>query len=106
MNETKTVLIGFEVKAGAVPRQGQEDFVYNNREITFISNTGNSSKRVGFFPFMEKFKIEELAEIFGVQPSDSIVNDALRNLVNKSVFIEYAPIKGELKVTNFGLLQK
>lgn len=106
MNESKCVLIGFEVKSGRIDRPGQEPFVYDNREITFISNTGNTSKRVGFFPFMEKFKLEEVADILGVQPDDRLVNDALFNMVNKPVTVDYAPVKGELKVTNFRLVQK
>lgn len=106
MNESKCILIGFEVKSGVIKRAGQEDFVYDNREITFISNSGNSSKRVGFFPFLEKFKLEEVAEILGVQPSDQLVDDALFNMVNKPVIVDYAPVKGELKVTNFRLAQK
>lgn len=102
----KTVLIGFEINVGTFTNDQGKDVPYSNRVITFITNTGEDRKRKGFFPYEEKFKLADLADILGVQPDDQLVNDALMTMVNKAVVVSFAPVGGTLKVVNFRLEQK
>lgn len=102
----KTVLIGFEINVGTFKNDQGKDVPYSNRIITFITNAGEDKKRKGFFPFDEKFKLADLADILGVQPDDQLVNDALITMVNKAVRVNFAPVGGTLKVVDFELEQK
>ena len=76
----KTVLIGFEINVGTFKNDQGKDVPYSNRVITFITNTGEDRKRKGFFPYEEKFKLADLADILGVQPDDQLVNETFTAL--------------------------
>jgi hypothetical protein len=102
----KTVLIGFVINIGTFKDDNGKDVPYSNRIITFISNTGENKTRKGFFPFEQKFKLVELADILGVQPDDRIINEALMTMVNKAIKVDFAAVGGQLKIVNFELEQK
>ena len=104
----KTVLIGFKINIGEFTPDDQPDkkIPYSNRELTFITDVGEDSYNIGFQPYKEKFKLNDLARILKVQPQDSLVNDALRVMVNKAVTVQFAPVGDSLKVVSFALEQK
>ncbi len=102
----KTVLIGFTINVGSFKGEDGQPIEYSNRELTFITDSGEDQKNIGFKPYNEKFKLADLARILKVQPNDDIVNDALKVMVNKAVWVQFAPVANTLKVVNFGLEQK
>lgn len=97
------VLIGFSVQSGSMTKDGQ-NITWDNRVVRFITDVGESQTDIGFSPFEQKFKVDELSSILHVQPN--MVNDVLKSMVNKSVTLSFAPVSGELKVRSFGLANK
>lgn len=97
------LVIGYQVKIGSMKKNG-EDISWNNRVVRFITDVGCDSENVGFSPFEFSFKLEELSKILNVQPN--LVNDALNQLLQKEVYVNFAPVNGELKVKSFGLKNK
>ena len=97
----KTVLIGFVINIGTFKDDNGKDVPYSNRIITFISNTGENKTRKGFFPFEQKFKLAELADILGVQPDDRIINEALMTMVNKAIKVDFAAVGGQAQNLQF-----
>ncbi len=94
------VLIGYTINSGSMTKDGQ-NITWDKREIRFITDVGSTDTEIGFSPFEETFKCEELSKILHVQPA--LVNDALNQMLNKKVDVSFAPVKGELKVKSFGL---
>lgn len=101
----KTVLIGFKINSGVFTADDGKQVNYSNREVRFITDSGQDSLNVGFQAFTEKFKLSELASILHVQEDDRLVNDALNACVNKPVWVQFAPVGDKIRVVNFGLEQ-
>lgn len=98
----KTVLIGYKISIGTMDRDGKQ-VPYNSRTVRFITDMGANDDDIGFSPFEAKFKLDDLAKIFGVNPNNNDVNEALNSCVNKAVVCSYAPVYGELKCVGFKL---
>ena len=110
----KTILIGFKVSIGSMKKDGQT-ITWNNRDVRFITDAGESEDNVGLSPFEAKFKVEEIAKILGVEPfvkdssgnlipNNRDVNDALALCIRREVECTYAPVSGVLKCTGFRLV--
>ena len=98
----KTIIVGFKISKGVfTPENGKDPINYSNREVVFMTDSGADSENIGFKPFTEKFKLAELAKILCVQESDDLVNDALKQLLNKPVTLDFAPVANSLRVVNF-----
>ena len=86
------LVIGYQVKIGNMTKNG-EAISWNNRVVRFITDVGSDSENVGFAPFEFSFKIDELSKILNVQPN--LVNDALNQLLQKEVYVNFAPVKAD-----------
>lgn len=98
----KTVLIGYKISEGSMTKNG-EQINYNSRTVRFITDMGATDDNIGFSPFEEKFKLEDLARVLGVNPNSQQVNEALNMIINKPVVCSFAPFNGVLKCVGFKL---
>ena len=95
---SKTILSGFEIGTGKFTKQSTGELVpYNNRVLYFITDSGQSAERVGFFPFKEKLQATALVRMLGLRDVAQ-VNDVLNTLINKPVRVEYCPGKDNTMV--------
>jgi hypothetical protein len=94
------VLIGYTINAGSMTKDGQ-NITWDNRIIRFITDSGSSDFDIGFSPFQQKFKVDELTKFLHVQPN--LVNDTLNHLLNKKVDVVFGPVDGVLQVKSFRL---
>lgn len=90
---SKTILTGFEISSGDFTNKSTGELVpYNNRILYFITDSGNSQVKVGFFPFYEKIKASDLLTWFNLQNIGQL-DGYLDNLINNPVQLEYCPNK-------------
>lgn len=88
---SKIILSGFEISTGKFTNQSTGELVpYNNRVLYFITDSGQSAERVGFFPFKEKLHATALVRMLGLRDVAQ-VNDVLNTMINKPVRVEYCP---------------
>ena len=101
----KTKLIGYKISVGEMDDKSNpgNKIPYNSRTITFITDMGESDTYKGFSPFDAKFKLDELAKILHVNPTNEDVNHALNMCLTKDVICNFAPVFGELKCVGFML---
>lgn len=94
------VFIGYEIRKGAFTKNGEE-ITYNNRILRFITDAGSDKTHIGYDSFSAKMSLEAVAASLGCQPSDSLVDAKLNELIQHEVSLSYAPRNGENTLISF-----